>query len=198
MNAMQILAPFARYRAHRIARSLVEFLLPGQSVLDCGGGSMLVAKELESLARVRVFGTDVIPLCMSHPRFCLCPGDKLAFRGGSFDIVCLISVLHHTKNPMEVVGEALRVAKHRVIIHEDVFQNEFELNLLKSFDKASNDFISTEMSHPGNFKSEAEWRSIFRGLGVTLTAVRRVRPMPGRPSRHRLFVLDKKSPTAGV
>lgn len=198
MNAMQILAPAARYRAHRIARSLAEFILPGQSVLDCGGGSMLVAKELESLAKVRVFGTDVIPLGQSHPRFCLCMGDRLAFRSGSFDSVCLISVLHHTKNPVEVVDEALRVARSRVIIHEDVFKNEFELSLLKHFDKASNDFISTEMSHPGNFKSEAEWRSIFTGLGVTLTAVRRVRPMPGRPSRHRLFVLDKRPPVAGV
>lgn len=152
---------------------------------------MLISEMLQEKCGVTAFGADVIRLNQTNDHFCLCSGENLAFKSGCFDIVFLIFTLHHISNPMHALQEGLRVANKRLIVLEDVYQNQLELQLLKTLDWYGNIFISKDMNFPFNFKTETEWKSIFKSLDAKLTTVESIRPTAWRPSRHRVFVLEK-------
>ncbi len=179
------------YRASRIANYLAEYLRPGETLLDCGCGTMLIAEMLQRRHGIKAFGTDVIHLHQSNHHFCLCSGERLAFKTGAFDNVCVIFALHHMSNPIVALSEFLRVTKKRLIVLEDVYQNAFELRLLKTLDYHGNRVISESMSLPFNFKTESEWKRIFEYLNTKLIVTESIRPNPLRLSRHRLFILEK-------
>lgn len=184
---------FAIYRANRIANHLSRFVQSNETVLDCGCGSMLISEMLQERHRVNAFGTDVIRLNQTNDQFCLCSGEILPFQSGSFDSVFLISTLHHMSDPVRALQEGLRVTRSRLIVIEDVYRSPLEFRLLKILDWCGNIAISKDMSFPFNFKTEAEWKLIFEGLKTELIIVENIRPIPWRPSRHRLFVLQKNN-----
>ncbi|MEW6027857.1 MAG: class I SAM-dependent methyltransferase [Chloroflexota bacterium] len=179
------------YRACRIVNILREALKDGDTILDCGCGSMYIPQLLENRAGVRAFGTDIIKLNQVHPRFCICNGANLSFSDGSFDSVFLAFVLHHTVDQEQTIQECLRVARRRVIILEDVFYNRLELELLKRLDVLGNHVISNDMPYPFTFQTPSGWRTLFAGLNARVTVEKGIRPIPWRPSRHRMFVLEK-------
>ena len=146
------------YRASRITSYLAKHVASGETVLDCGCGSMLIAEMLRSRSGIHAFGTDVIHLNQRNDYFCMCSGERLAFTNNSFDNVCLIFALHHMSDPIAAVRECLRVTKKRLIVLEDVYQNSFELSLLKLLDYHGNRVISEDMSLPFNFRTEMEWK----------------------------------------
>ncbi len=191
MDASWFYYPFSNYRANRIADHLSKFVNTNEIVLDCGCGSMLVSEILQQRVGVKAFGADVIRLNHNNHHFCLCSGERLAFPNAYFDAVFLIFTLHHISNPVQALEEGLRVAKKRLIVLEDVYQNQQEFQLLKMLDWYGNIMTSKEMPFPYNFKTEDEWKNIFQSLGTKLIAVENIRPNPWRPSRHRLFVLEK-------
>src|SRR5687767_5194984 len=129
----------------------------------------------------------------NNHNFCLCSGENLAFKSDSFDVVFLIFTLHHITNPMRALQEGLRVANKMLIVLEDVYQNQPELQLLKILDWYGNILISKDMNSPFNFKTENEWKSVFESLDTKLITVEGIRPTAWRPSRHRLFVLEKNN-----
>ena len=182
---------FTNYRANRIATHLSKFVHRDEIILDCGCGSMRISEMLHKQSGVRAFGTDVIPLNQTDHQFCLCSGERLAFKDKSFDSVFLIFTLHHMTNPVDALKESLRVAKKRLIVLEDIYQNPFELRMLRVLDWSGNILISKDMNFPFNFKTESEWKTIFESLDTNLVAAESIRPIPWRPSRHRMFVLDK-------
>jgi len=189
----RIFDTITNYRANRIADRLAGFVEPGETILDCGCGSMRIAEMLQERCGARVFGTDVIRLNQTHPNFCLCSGENLAFGDKCFDSVLLIFTLHHMRNPADALKESLRVTRRRLIVLEDVHRSPLDFRILKILDWYGNLLISKEMSFPFNFKTETEWKEIFDGLGTNLIAAESIRPTPWRPSRHRVFVLDKKN-----
>jgi ubiquinone/menaquinone biosynthesis C-methylase UbiE len=182
---------FSHYRASRIANHLSKFVRSNETVLDCGCGSMLVSEILQQRYGVKAFGADVIRLNHNNHHFCLCSGEHLAFPSATFDAVFLIFTLHHITNPIQALEEGLRVTKKKLIVLEDVYQNQREFQLLKMLDWYGNIMISKDMPFPYNFKTEDEWKTIFQRLDTKLIAVESIRPTPWRPSRHRLFVLEK-------
>jgi SAM-dependent methyltransferase len=179
------------YRARRITRYLASRMARGETVLDCGCGSMLIAEMLQQQCGMNAFGADIIHLSQKNGHFCMCSGERLAFRDDYFDNVCLIFALHHMSDPELAIGECLRVTKKRLIVLEDVYRNSFELQLLKFLDYHGNRVISEDMSLPFNFKTEKAWSTLFEGLDTRLVTVESIRPNHWRPSRHRMFVLEK-------
>ena len=193
MDSSWLYHTFADYRANQIATHLSKFVHRNETILDCGCGSMRISEMLQEKCGVTAFGADVIRLNHNNHNFCLCSGENLAFKSGCFDIVFLIFTLHHITNPMRALQEGLRVANKRLIVLEDVYKNQPELKLLKILDWYGNILISKDMSFPFNFKTEIEWKSIFKGLDTKLITVESIRPTAWRPSRHRLFVLEKNT-----
>jgi SAM-dependent methyltransferase len=178
-------------RAHRIERSIHKYLADAHTLLDCGSGSMRVTKLIERRTDIKAYGTDVIHLKAGHSRFCLCAGEHLPFADNSFDVVTLMFVLHHTQEAALAIQECARVARRHVLILEDVYSNPLGREWLKFLDVLGNFTISIDMPFPFTFKSVAEWESIFEQQGLRLAASEPIVPSPLRPSRHRLFWLEK-------
>ncbi len=188
---------FLSFRANRIARSVLRHIRPGESILDCGCGTMHVARAIRAQSAGPVFGVDTLDLNRTTLPFCLCPGERLAFASAGVDVVLLIGVLHHTRRARQVLTECLRVARRSVIVLEDVPGAGWELTMLKALDWLGNRPLSGEMNLPYEFRSDREWRSIFGELGTPVRSAEAVRPNPWRPSRHRLYVLDRPNPRSG-
>jgi len=172
----------------RISNHLSKFVNRDEIILDCGCGSMRISEMLHKQRGVKAFGTDVIPLNQTDHHICLCSGERLGFKDKSFDSVFLIFTLHHMTDPSDALKEGLRVSRKRLVVLEDVYKNSLELSLLKLLDWSGNILISKDMSFPFSFKTE--WKTIFESLGIELVAAESIRPIPWRPSRHRMFVLD--------
>lgn len=179
------------YRAERIAGFLSKYVQPGGRALDCGCGGMTVAHQVEQISGGKVIGIDVINVNQNGMPMCLGEGAHLPFVDNSFDVVYTAFVLHHTVNARAVIQECLRVTRQRVIILEDVYRSRLELLLLKVLDWVGNRSISADMPFPFTFKQENVWQKMFRELGVRSIDPVPIRPMPWRPSRHRMFVLEK-------
>jgi ubiquinone/menaquinone biosynthesis C-methylase UbiE len=184
---------FDEYRARRIAAFLARFIDLGDRVLDCGCGHMIVTRSVRERMAIEIFGVDVINLNETDMPLCIYDGGRLPFGDNSFDIAYLAFVLHHTLDPRKVMRECLRVARRWVIVLEDVYGNKLDLALLKALDWVGNRPFSSAMSLPYHFKSTGEWVSIFHDLGARVVRQENVRPVPWRPTRHRMFVIEAGS-----
>jgi ubiquinone/menaquinone biosynthesis C-methylase UbiE len=145
---------------------LGEFVRKGDSILDLGMGSGLVAKKLQLDNHINILGLDIqdrnitdIPLVINDPK-------NLPFRSDQFDVVLVISVLHHASNFVHLLTEAKRICKRSIIILEDVYSTETERILIMLTDVISNCMGSMNM--PFNFRREREWLSIFKELDLEL------------------------------
>jgi ubiquinone/menaquinone biosynthesis C-methylase UbiE len=187
---IHIVEAFDEYREERVAGFLEEAIQPGGRVLDCGRRKMRVGELISQQLDIEVIGVDVISLNETYLDLCLGDAGKFPFADNSFDAVYAISVLHHTERSQGVLRECLRVTRDQLVMMEDVYRNGFELVLLKLFDWLGNLPFAAEMSLPFTFHSEREWLAQFEKLGVKIAKVIAVRPVPWRPSRHRMFILE--------
>src|SRR5215204_1158263 len=112
---------FAWGRAATTAKCLFSLLQPEDSILDVGAGDGRTSAQLHS----RLGGCTVLADLKNHVRshlpLVLCSGDRLPFADSTFDVVLLLTVLHHTSDPTSIVREAARVAKRAVIVQEDMY-----------------------------------------------------------------------------
>jgi ubiquinone/menaquinone biosynthesis C-methylase UbiE len=157
---------FQKTRARKICRLLGKFVGDGDSVLDLGMGNGLVAEQLRQGNDINVLGLDIedhnitdIPLVINGPK-------HLPFKSNQFDVVLIISVLHHANNSVRLLTEAKRICKRNIIILEDVYSSEAERIFIMFTDVISN-WVSS-MNMPFNFHREGEWLSIFRKIDLEL------------------------------
>lgn len=178
-----------KIRARRLAKYLIEFTQPYQSILDCGCGTMYIANLIHQASKSKVIGTDILNFNETDLEMCISPGEYLPFASKSVDVVMLIFVLHHSHESIQILKECIRVAKHRVIVFEDVYETEWELKMIKMID-SGNRFMSDDMPLPFTFKTVSEWTNIFKELGVTLVSTETILPLPFLPSNHKGFILE--------
>ena len=83
-------------------------------------------------------------------------GRLLPFPDDSFDVALLITVLHHTKKPIEILKEAIRVAP-RIIVMEDLYKNLLQKYLTFAMDSLLNlEFFG----HPHTNMTQEQWESV--------------------------------------
>jgi ubiquinone/menaquinone biosynthesis C-methylase UbiE len=176
-------------RARRISSFIQPWLYKGDRVLDFGCGNLLIGKTLKNRIDVKVVGVDVIDVNKTDLPFTVYDGEVIPFEENSFDVTYAAFIFHHTTNIKALLTECTRVTKRRILVLEDVYSNEFELQVTKLLDQV-NLLTSSDMNIPMNFKKEAEWVSIFNRPDFKLVESHNIRPMAIRPTRHRLFVID--------
>ncbi|MEM7551051.1 MAG: methyltransferase domain-containing protein [Bacteroidota bacterium] len=91
-------------------------------------------------------------------------GKKLPFKKNEFDSTLILTVLHHTKNPIQIISEAARVSK-KVIIIEDIYSNKLQKYLTFFTDSLTNFEFK---GHPHTNKTDAEWKLVFKKLDLKL------------------------------
>ena len=182
---------FNKRRAKKIANFICPLLSKGDKVLDFGCGNLLVAEFIQGNLDVRIIGVDVIDINLTSLPLKIHDGERIPFEDKSFDVTYAGFVFHHTDTIDSLLSECIRVTKKRIIILEDVYENDFELWITKILDY-SNKLASPDIDILLNFKKEIEWIALFNKFKLGDVKIQKIRPVLLRPTRHRLFVLDLK------
>ena len=157
------------------------------SLLDVGSGRGYIAKYIYQKTGKKVQCLDVKNLNLTNLPVRLYDGKKIPFKANSFDTVLLCYVLHHAKNPINLLKECIRVSKKVIIIFEDN-ADSLLANLL---DIAYNKLHG--VNTPLNFKNVDEWIEEFKRLGLKIIKIKRgVEKQWFYPGvEHIMFVLRK-------
>jgi hypothetical protein len=118
----------------------------------------------------------------------LVDGVTLPYSDDAFAVGLLITVLHHTPDPEQVLAEAARVAR-RLIVMEDVHNNETQRLATMAMDS----IVNLEFrGHPHSNRTDAEWRATFARHG--LDVVSGWRKTYWRAFRTATYVLERREP----
>ena len=132
------------------------------SVLDLGCGSGEVSKELIDRG-YKVTSVDVVDKSkVEGLKVVVYDGKSLSnYTDKMFDLVLLVTVLHHIKDYEVVLSEAKRVGK-KVLVIEDVYENAWSRFWTMFWDSALNfEFFG----HPHSNQNDAGWKKTFKKLG---------------------------------
>ena len=132
LNSIHFLGPFKRLILagwHWDARQKFIRIKPAlgtqDRVLDIGSGYGTVTQEM----RRQGFQTTPVDVRDQaiHPELqpVLADGAQLPFANQEFDTALLLTVLHHTPQPEQVLAEAARVSA-QVLVIEDVYRNKLQ------------------------------------------------------------------------
>lgn len=153
----------AYHRAAALLSCLNEYLPSEASVVDIGCGMGHLARLLLERSN-SVFGLDLHDLRAVELPFVLGDAGNLPLADKSVDVVLLVTVLHHMDAAMhlEVLKEATRVARRRVVLLEDVYRNRFGKRLTFLLDRLANlDFGP----HPHSNRTTPEWQHLLEAVG---------------------------------
>ncbi|WP_035571881.1 class I SAM-dependent methyltransferase [Halonatronum saccharophilum] len=145
-------------------RRIKPFIKDGDKIIDIGAGKGALSWSLME------DGYDITPVDVKDLSYSemvnplIYDGERIPFEDDKFDVALLITVLHHTPDPEKIIKEAKRVAK-RVIIIEDVYNNNFEKYATWFMDSLLNWQFS---GHPHTNMKDKEWKDTFKKLGLTL------------------------------
>lgn len=163
-------------RISRIGRNITPLLRLRSRVLDigCGNGELSTVLKAQD---VTYEGVDLLGSNRTDVR--VTKSDvPYPFADKSFDHVLLLFVLHHTQDQNAVLREAKRLARHSIVIIEDVPRNRLERWCMIIVDAIGNRMISSRIPLPFNFRENDAWLDIFRTHGLQLRSQSHVFPLP--------------------
>lgn len=156
------LEPLLLVKAEKIFSHCKKYI--SGRMLDVGAGRCFIAKKIQSSKAAKVTCIDINDLSRSGMKVVVYDGENIPFKDNEFDSALIAYVLHHCSNPVKVLKEARRVCKGNIVIFEDK-----PAKITKFMDFLSNWFRNVDT--PFKFKTEKEWKKIFKRLGLRIVAV---------------------------
>jgi SAM-dependent methyltransferase len=140
------------------------------SLLDVGGGEGFNAHQISMLFGAKVACADISLAACRHsrdlfgiPSYALAADRRLPFKDNSFDVVLCSEVIEHVNDPVQAIGELLRVSSKTVIITtQEYVSNRFERWLVVS------QIDLTQFQNEKNFFIPDDFRRLL-GPSVVLT-----------------------------
>ena len=146
----------ARSRMRYLPLRLTPHLADVGTVLDCGSGNGEIAQRLMALVpKLSLVGVDVHRQPDARIPVRCFDGRRLPYPDKSFDAVTMIDVLHHSDDPGELLREALRVSRRKVIIKDHYWITSWDRMLLTVSDYLGNRAYGIAL--PYNFLRLEEW-----------------------------------------
>ena len=183
-----------QFRARQKFNVLQPFLptRQGARVLDLGAGEGYVGAAIQDNTPLEVLLADVIAMNRTSLPHIQYDGSRLPLGQNEVDTTVLYFVLHHCKTPEDVLSEAIRVSKQRIIIVESVYESDLQHRVLRLLDTLANRIRSAgamraqeEFLH---FRDVPAWKDQFLKHHLKLIYERRF----GSPlHRQHLFILEK-------
>jgi len=178
-------------RAHGLVDLFIDRITEGERVLDLGCGFGDVSRVLIDRKQCKCTLVDVDNFSLnSELEVIICHGKRLAFKDDQFDTVLLIQVLHHCADPKQVLSEAARVSKGKVIIIEDVYNGLWERTRTSLIDGLLNfEFLGRHKNKP-----VSEWLKLFRRLNLKIISQKEftTRFLEAFQLREAVFILKEK------
>ena len=164
-------------RSERIFSQIEPYIKERSTVLDvgCGDGKVGYILKLEKGCDVELMDTanynrTPLPLKIYN-------GISIPHQNNSFHHVLLITELHHSDNPVNLMNEALRIAEKSVIVIESVYFEKIPMH------KKMNSFVDwfssrvlndPEVNVPFNFLTPEAWVAVFQKLGGKVTGMEKL------------------------
>lgn len=160
----RIIYKAGKARAKDMINKIKPFLNKNDAILDIGSGTCNVCEILFE-NRYKITPMDVQDLSfVNNIRPLIYNGNKIPYGDNQFDKTLILTVLHHTPSPENILKEAKRVSK-KIIIIEDIYSNWLHKYITYFFDSLLNlEFIG----HPHTNKSDKQWKKTFAKLGLKL------------------------------
>ena len=164
-------------RETELAEIVAEFVRPGWTVLDVGGGNGKLGKRVREITGARVdvcdIGTQRTPaltyLPMTRP-------DALPTGDREYDVTLLAFMLHHVPSREvqdRLLREAARVARRHVVLLEDTAEGQLERALNAGWDILLN--VPQRIPTPLTFRSIEGWKRALAAAGLGNVRSRRFR-----------------------
>jgi SAM-dependent methyltransferase len=159
-------------RVRVLARHFSELIPHGHSVLDVGCGDGLIdALILKNRPDLTISGVDVLRRANTHIPVTLFDGKSLPFADQSRDTVLFCDVLHHTDTPVDLLKEAVRVARHSLVIKDHTVQGFLASPTLRLMDYLGN--APHGIVLPYNYLSPRQWVEAWQACSLVPGEVRR-------------------------
>ena len=160
---------YVHKRRTRVLSDWCSRLIPFNSmVLDvgCGDGRLthLIADKRPDIS---ICGIDVRQRKDAAMLVEMFDGKSIPYGDGSFDIVMFVDVLHHAGQPMILLREAVRVARHAVLIKDHLVEGTFAYSTLRFMDWVGNARHGVPLPH--NYWTLAKWHRVFDKLRLNIT-----------------------------
>ena len=152
-------------RMDLLSDTISKQLKDGEKVLDVGCGDGKIDYLIMQKKDVDIFGVDVLVRDTTHIPVCKYDGKSLPYKDNEFDAVIFIDVLHHIENQTDILQEAKRVAKEKIIIKDHFREGLLAYSTLKFMDWIGNAHYGVNL--PYNYLSKDEWDKCFSKLGLT-------------------------------
>ena len=166
-----------------------NYIPRGSRILDLGCGSGIVAKNLANFFESLLTAVDIKDSRVVSIPFKIIDGKNLPFRDDEFDICFISYVLHHAKDPEELLKEAKRVTKDRIIIYEDLPEGKISDFICKIHGKSFNYFFQKN-DEKGSFLTGKKWEEMFKKAGLKLVSEKKA-SFVFNPVKKKMFVLEK-------
>jgi SAM-dependent methyltransferase len=183
--------------------------LQGQTLLDIGCGNGLISEMcLQHFSEVQLL--DVMKYVSPEvklPFLRYREGQKLPVER-QYDTVLLLTVLHHSKNPLTLLKKAWKATGKRLIIIESIFGvhgksatgkyklagfvEREQIAYAVFVDWLYNRVLHDKIPVPYNFTTPQKWKETFSRLDMHLIEAKNLgQDIEIAPELHFLFVLDK-------
>lgn len=187
-------------------KTIGDLIAKGDKVLDVGCGNGHFGRAVADHFQAEVSGVDVVDYAAAEIPIAIYDGKTIPHEDKCFDDVILAFMLHHVKHQKELLAEAIRVSRGKVIIFEDVYfspwqylfvvWNDFYTNILFGAirvikGEAGKGLLSIPM--PLTFRSLKGWDALFASYGVEVVSIK-IRHSKHKPHSKALFCLEVKSP----
>lgn len=156
-------------RIRRLSELLAQLIPPRCNLLEVGCGDGKLARAiLDKRPDLHIEGVDVLIRDRTWLPVQAFDGRSLPHREGSVDGVMLIDVLHHTREPLVLLREALRVSRRWIIVKDHIVKGLAAASRLRFMDYVGNSRHAVAL--PYNYLSEGEWKELRRILDVKVAA----------------------------
>ena len=187
-------------RVEVLSRHLAEVMPEDVDVLDVGCGDGLIGSLIQThRPDVSVRGIDIAARGTTHIPVDEFDGMSIPLDDDGVDFVMLVDVLHHADDPHVLLSEAARVARRAVVLKDVTPLGPGSDLTLRFMDWVGNARHGVPL--PYLFWTQAQWRSAFADLGLSVDVVRRrlgLYPMPWNLAfEKRMHFIVRLTPRAG-
>lgn len=145
-------------------KTVIPHLKQAEKNIDIGCGNGMITHTLREqgfhCTPMDVADLSIIPTI----EVVVYDGLSMPFKDKEFDSALLLTVLHHTPDPIAILKETARIAK-KIIIIEDIYCNKIQQYMTYSMDTLVN-LGHSSMTYQN--KSNKEWKAAFESMGLEL------------------------------